>query len=203
MCLTTPRRPLNLVRGSPDVLAAHATARIVLHARAWDEDEWFDVYDEDWGSIDFSTLRFVVGSELVGEGGLVFFRGVPGEGWAVRGEPDNPLDATSPFWLIELIRGAVTAEELDADAEGGEGTVAYSCVFDLIAASDSSEHRISVFGGRSVDDLRAIPGEVRLDADGCLRGASCRLPGYEIDLKLDDLGGAGPIELPTEAKRVW
>jgi len=198
------RDALELVRQSPRALAEHGTARLWMHVRTFDEeeDEWYDTFEGE-GGIEFARLRFRLSDEAAGEGGRYFWRGSVDGGWTVRGEPENPLDALTPFWLIELVRGAVSASELDAGGEAGDGPVGYSCVFDLVAADRSSEHRLAVPGTFAIAELLAIPGEAWLDSVGCLRGASCRLPSAETRLKLDDLGGPEPIELPAHAKQIW
>lgn len=183
------------------MLAAHGTARVRFQIRTLDEDdgEWFELYDRPEGRIEFAGLRFEITGQGAGEGGRRFWRNLGEDQWNVEGAPEGSLGAVSPFWLIELVRGAVRAEQLDAGG-AGDGLTGYSCTFDVVAAADASEHRLGVPGSLAVDEWRSLAGEVWLDPDGCLRRASCRMPWTEIDLALEDLGGPGPVELPSGAK---
>src|SRR4051794_34411290 len=81
-----------------------------------------------------------------------------------------------PLWVLDLLRGATAARELEEPREiHGEGCRRYAVDADVIAAAEDVDRPMRL-PSATLTTLRAFPAEVWLDGDGRIRRLTCGPP---------------------------
>ncbi len=182
---------LEVVRCAAPRTIAQGSARVRLTASGELPGDEEEVVQE--GVIDFTAAATALG-ESVEIGGQRWFLH-DGQWRGPVGQPDDPLTAGSPLWLVEITRGAAAATPIPSAGAQGRS---FQAMFDLVAAAEASPWSLASPGGFSLTGLRRCEGAVRISADGALAAVELRLEGKTTTtLELDDLGVPVTVVAPV------
>ncbi len=120
-------------------------------------------------------------------------------------ESDGAAASTlQPLWLLDLVRGAVSAREQTPQLLDGRPCRRFSALADLNRAAEAVAYRLALpMGMKHLDDLTRIRAEVWVDDDGCIRrirhtDETAGVPISTVTLDLIEFG----VGLPAEWSRL-
>ena len=168
---------LNRVRQATDRTRGARRARVRYRFEGPDNPGPEDV--DVTGTVDFVTWRVELSGQVEVQGQRSFLHD---GGWrGPVGERGDPLNAGSPLWLLEALRGA--REILKREEDG-----AFMVSVDLVAADAASPVRLASPGGFALSELVDARFRVDLDDEDRVREVALMLPGTTTALTLEELG---------------
>jgi hypothetical protein len=138
-------------------------------------------------SIDFGSFAVVVQEEREWSGR---------SGRSLASLPSRRPRRLQPLWLFDLMTGATDAHEVGVDDVGGRECRHLSASADAVVAATKTDFELPRKG--RLAELRAVPFEVWIDAEGLIRRIRCSGE-QSMELELHEYGVPAPdwASLPT------